>query len=255
MAQQVSQAIVLHTTDYGELDRIVSLYTREFGRIRAIAKSAKRSQRRFGSSLEPCTHVDAFLMIREHQGLIRLERCECRASFPELARSLHTIAYGHYLLELVQLLTPERQHSFGIFDLLLHFIGLLKDDAFRKELIQVFELRLFALLGYQPQLGRCVMCRQPFSLARTYRFSVQRGGIVCEGCQNCGDRLLPLSKGTIRIFQQAQTLSLLKLNRIFLSPAEHEESRRIFGKFMEYHLDRRPKSLSILDQLAEPGTT
>jgi DNA repair protein RecO (recombination protein O) len=250
MAQQVTQAIVLHTTDYGELDRIASLYTREFGRIRAIAKNAKRSQRRFGSSLEPFTHVDAFLVVREHQGLVRLERCECIAAFPELARSIHTVAYGHYLLELVQLLTPERQHGPGIFELLLHFIGMLRDNAFRKELIPVFELRLFALLGYQPQLGHCVICRQPFTLAHTYRFSVQRGGIVCSACREGGDGMLPLSKGTIRIFQQAQTLSLLKLHRIFLSPAEHEEGRRICVKFLEYHLERKPKSLAVLEQLA-----
>ena len=61
--------------------------------------------------------------------------------------------------------------------------------------------------------------------------------------------LLPLSNGTIRIFQQAQNLALLKLSRIFFSQTEHAEGKLIFGKFLEYHIGRRPKSLEIMEQL------
>ena len=84
MLQLASQAIVLHTTDFGELDRIASLYTKDFGKIRGIAKSAKRSQKRFGSTLEPFSHVTVFFTVKEQQGLIRLERCELIAAFPEI---------------------------------------------------------------------------------------------------------------------------------------------------------------------------
>ncbi len=249
MAQKSSQAIVLQTTDYAEWDRIASLYTQDFGRIRGIAKSAKRSQKRFGSTLEPFSHVKVFFVTREHQGLIRLERCEIVRAFPEIARDLKKMAYGHYILELVQMLTPERQQCRDIFSLMLFFIELLCENNFREDMMRIFELRLFALLGYQPQFLSCVACGGTFSLSESYRFSVKHGGIVCSRCQSKLHDLLPLSKGSIRIFQQVQNLDLSKLNRIFLSPATHEEGKLIFGKFLEYHIGRRPKSLSIIDQL------
>ena len=101
-----TQAIVLQTIDYGEYDRLVSLYTRDFGRLRAIAKGAKRSQKRFGSALEPCTHVQADFVDREHRGLSRLERCRIISAFPELALDIRKVAYGHYFLELADILAP-----------------------------------------------------------------------------------------------------------------------------------------------------
>ena len=160
------------------------------------------------------------------------------------------MAFGNYFLELVNTLTPEREVNAGVFSLLVFFIDLLKNENFRESMMRIFELRLFSLLGYQPQFLSCTICGQEFSLQDSYKFSIKRGGIVCSRCQARQPDLLPLSNGTIRIFQQAQTLALLKLNRIFFSQAEQEEGKLIFSKFLEYHIGRRPKSLDILEQLS-----
>jgi len=128
-------------------------------------------------------------------------------------------------------------------------VRLLASDGFREDMMRVFEVRLFTLLGYQPQFAACVGCGQAFSLKERYQFSVTRGGIVCAACQSQQTGLLPLSNGAIRSFQQAQRLALSKLARICLSPAAHEEGRTIFGKFLLYHTGRKPKSLDILEQL------
>jgi len=250
MPQLSSQAIVLQTIDYGESDRIVSLYTRDFGRIRGIAKGAKRSRKRFGSSLEPFTHAEAFFVEKEARGLARLEQCRIIQSFPELARDIRRVVFGSYFLELVDTLTPEKEKHPEVFSLLLFFIELLRENDFREDLLRLFELRLFSLLGYQPQFNSCVACGDCFSLQGRYKFSIKRGGIVCSRCQGGLADLLPLSNGTIRIFQQAQNLALLKLSRIFFSPSTHAEGRLIFSKFLEYHIGRRPRSLTIMEQLS-----
>jgi len=210
-----TEAIILQTTDYAEWDRIVSVYTKDFGKIRGIAKGAKRSRKRFGSALEPFTHNELFFVEKETQGLV---------------------IYGSYFLELVNTMTPEREKNPEIFSLLLFFINLLKEDDFREDLMRIFELRLFSLLGYQPQFLSCTTCGHEFRVEEKYRFSVKRGGIVCSKCLNKHPNLLPLSNGTIRIFQQAQNLALLKINRIFFSPSANEEGKMIFGKFLEYHV-------------------
>lgn len=248
MSRLSSQAIVLKTSNYGEYDRIVSLYTKHFGKIRGIAKGAKRSQRRFGGTLEPFTVVTVYFVDKEHHGLCRLERCELVRAFPEIADNVTRVAYGAYFLELIEALTPEKEQHADIFSLLLFFISLLTTAAFREELARLFELRLFTHLGYQPHFASCVACGGAFKHTGSYKFSVKRGGIVCGRCQERFSDLLPLSLGTIKIFQQAQNLSLGKLNRLFFSETAYQESTAIFSRFLEYHMGKRPKSLDILKQ-------
>ena len=244
-----TEAIILQTTDFAEWDRIVSVYTKDFGKIRGIAKGAKRSRKRFGSALEPFTHNEIFFVEKETQGLVRFERCHILNLFSEIAHDLKKVIYGSYFLELVNTMTPEKEKNPEIFSLLLFFINLLKEEGFREDLLRIFELRLFSLLGYQPQFLSCTNCGHEFRVEEKYRFSVKRGGIVCSKCLVKHPGLLPLSNGTIRIFQQVQNLTLLKINRIFFSPSANAEGKMIFGKFLEYHVGRRPKSLDLLDQL------
>lgn len=249
MPQHTTQAIVLRTTDYAESDRIVSLYSRDFGKLRGIAKGAKKSLRRFGSSLEPFTLNDVSFSDRETHGLVRLERCLIVRAYPGIAVSVKRLALGSYLLELAEALTPEKEPHPEVFDLLVFFIELLTDRDFREELLRFFELRLFGCLGYQPQLYRCMLCREPFDVRQAYGFSIRRGGIVCPRCAGGVPELLALSNGTIRLLQQAQALEFGRLQRLYFSQAARDESRRIFTRFLEFHIGHRPRSLDILTQL------
>jgi len=250
MPQHTTQAIVLHTTDYAESDRIVSLYSRDFGRLRGIAKGAKKSLRRFGSSLEPFTLNEVSFSDRETHGLVRLERCLIIRAYPGIASEVKRLVLGSYLLELAETLTPEKEHHPEIFDLLAFFIELLTAREFREELLRFFELKLFGYLGYQPQFHNCMLCRQAFDLELAYGFSVRRGGIICPRCAGQAPELLKLSNGTIRLLQQAQALEFARLQRLYFSEVARVESRRIFSRFLEYHIGHRPRSLDILEQLA-----
>ncbi|MCP4716610.1 MAG: DNA repair protein RecO, partial [Deltaproteobacteria bacterium] len=237
------------TIDYAEYDRIVSLYTKDYGRIRGIAKGAKRSQKRFGGTLEPFTHNEVTFIDKETQGLNRLERCRLLTAFPELAHDIRKVTCGTYFLELVNLLTPEKEKNAEIFTMLLFFIGLLRQHSFREELMRIFELRLFTLLGYQPQLQTCTACGSPFSIKAQYGFSIKRGGLVCGPCIGQQTELMALSNGTIKIMQQAQSITLEKVSRIRFSEAAHTECKNVLKNFLEYHIGKKPKSLAVLEQL------
>ncbi len=245
-----SEAVILQVTDYAEFDKIVSFFTKRYGRIRGIAKGAKRSQRRFGGALEPFVHEKVTFFEKEGHGLARLEECLIINTFPALAKDIKKIAYGNYLLELVNTLTPEREQHPEIFTLLLHFLNLLSGHSAREDMLRIFEIRLTTLLGYQPQVLRCVSCGRDYILQGIYRFSVKKGGILCSGCHRENEAFPSLSHGTIRIFQQAQQLSLEKLNRIHFSPASLGEGKLILSRFLEYHIGRKPKSLEFIEQIS-----
>ena len=249
MPQYTTQAVILRTVDFAESDRMVSFYTKDFGRLHGVAKGAKRSLKRFGSALEPFTLNEITFFMREHQDMVRLERCRIVRAFPEIAQNVRRVALGTYLLELILGLTPEREVHPEIYRLLVYYIDLLTQPSFRESMIRLFELRLFALLGYEPQFMQCVACNTPFDMQTTYHFSIQRGGIVCPSCEPPLHNMLPLSNGTIRLFQQARNLSLLKLTRLYFSRDSQEESHRLFTRFLEYHMGRRPRSLDVLAQL------
>ena len=123
----------------------------------------------------------------------------------------------------------------------------LVEGADRRRLVEVFVAVAFERRN-PPSRG--IFGERKFSLQERYKFSVKRGGIVCPRCQPQQPGLLPLSNGTIRIFQQAQNLNLLKIHRLCFSQTAHDEGKLIFGKFLEYHIGgRRPRSLDILEQL------
>lgn len=249
MPQHTTQAVILRTADFSESDRMVSLYTKDFGRLSGIAKGAKRSLKRFGSALEPFTLNEVTFFMRENQNLVRLERCRIVRAFPEIAHNVRKVTLGSYLLELVLGLTPEREAHPEVYRLLVYYIDLLSEASFRESMVHLFELRLFALLGYEPQFMHCVACSTPFDIETTYHFSIQRGGIICPDCEPPLHNMLPLSNGTIRLFQQARSLSLLKLSRLCFSRDSRDETHRLFSRFLEYHMGRRPRSLEVLEQL------
>lgn len=250
MAYRSTEAIVLHTWDFAEHDRIVSLYSRDFGRIQGIAKNAKRSRKRFGGALEPFSHVNSFLTIKENQGLVRLERCDILRVFPELALDMQKLLFGSCFLELVYRLCPERQQSPEVFSLLLSFITRLAEQTCRQDVVQLYVLRFFGLLGYQPQFSACVRCKKVFSIDRPYLFSVSGGGIVCPACRGRQADGVPLSAGTIRVFQQAQHMDIEKLDRIHLSPEARAEGTRILEGFLEYHIGTKIRSLRVIEQFS-----
>lgn len=249
MPQHTTQAVILRTVDFAESDRMVSFYTKDFGRLSGVAKGAKRSLKRFGSSLEPFTLNEITFFMRENHASVRLERCRIVRAFPEIALNVRRVALGTYLLELMLGLTPEHEAHPEVYRLLVYYIDLLTQPSFRESMIHMFELRLFALLGYEPQFMQCVACNTPFDIAAAYHFSIQRGGIVCPRCEPPLHNMLPLSNGTIRLFQQARSLSLLNLSRLVFSRDSRDESHKLFTRFLEYHMGRRPRSLEILDQL------
>ena len=148
-------------------------------------------------------------------------------------------------------MAAEREANRELFRLFITFLFLLNEEDFREEFIRIFELRLLSLAGYQPELGRCVMCRKEVNGVREHRFSHRRGGLVCvDCCRGVHDYPL-LSGGTIKMLQRAQTIELAKAKRLYFSPQARAESRKILPHFIESRIEKPLKSLKFIEHLAE----
>jgi DNA repair protein RecO (recombination protein O) len=181
MAVRESEAIVLRTYPMREADLLVTLFTRDEGKVRGVARSAKKSKRRFGGALEPMTYVRAFYDVRERQELVRLDACEVLES--PLASEVgyaRAVALGH-VAELLDELLPDHEANDAVFRLtlsVLHVLQQMKTDSDIWMPITYFELWLTRLVGFLPELTACIVCGRSLNGSRAY-FHALADGLMC----------------------------------------------------------------------------
>ena len=244
-------AVVLYSFDFAEWDKLVTFFTRDFGKLKGVAKGAKRSRKRFGSGLEPLTYITLSFFEKERSSLVRLGNCEIVDPYPGIHDDVLRVGYASYLGELINEMVAEREANKELFKLFITFLYLLNEPFFREEFIRIFELRLLTLSGYQPELRSCVVCRKEVNGEKEHRFSQNRGGLICSDCYKGSFDHPSISGGTIKMLQRAQTIELSKVKRLFFSPQALEESGKILPSFIEYHLEKPIKSLRFLEHLGK----
>jgi DNA repair protein RecO (recombination protein O) len=177
MPLKESEAIVLRTYPMREADLLVTLFTRQEGKVRGVARSAKKSKRRFGGALEPLTYVRAFYEDRERQELTRLDSCEVIES--PLATEVsypRAVALGH-VAELLDELLPDREANDTVFRLTLSVLSSLHGpDVWMP--VTYFDLWLTRLMGFLPELTECIVCGRVLNGSRAY-FHALADGLMC----------------------------------------------------------------------------
>jgi DNA repair protein RecO (recombination protein O) len=177
MALKESEAIVLRTYPLREADLLVTLFTRVEGKVRGVARSAKKSKRRFGGALEPLTYVHAYYEDRERQELARLDSCEVLES--PLATEVtypRAVALAH-VGELLDELLPDREANDAVFRLALSVLaGLRGSDVWMP--VTYFELWMTRLMGYLPDLSECMVCGRTLNGSRAF-FHALTDGLTC----------------------------------------------------------------------------
>ena len=152
MRKAQSEAIVLRLTDYGEADRIVSLFTLEQGRLSGVARGAKRSRKRFGGALESFAHLRLQLQLQLGAGLPTLLSADIVSIFPGIRADLAKIGCAAYACELVERLAPEAEANPRLFRLLFSYLERLDLAPPSPSDRRFFAVNLLKILGYQPQL-------------------------------------------------------------------------------------------------------
>src|SRR5215472_4332862 len=167
MALKESEAIVLRTYPLREADLLVTLFTRTEGKMRGVARAAKKSKRRFGGALEPLTYVRAHYEDRERQELVRLDSFEVLESTLTTEMSYpRAVALGH-VAELLDELLPDGEANDTVFRLALSVVSALR----RADIwlpVTYFELWMTRLMGYLPELSECIACGRNLNGSRAY---------------------------------------------------------------------------------------
>ncbi|HEV8311190.1 MAG TPA: DNA repair protein RecO [Methylomirabilota bacterium] len=214
-----TDGIVLRARDLGEHDRLVSLYTRDLGKLTAVARGARRVRSRFGGALELFTWGDVVGFEREGRELVRLDHFDIRRSFRRLREDLERLGQGARMLEAVGRLVEERDAHPACFLLLLRALRALETSAPARVQL-AFMLRFLDLAGYRPRLDRCGGCGRPLGTAAV-AFDPAQGTVTCGSCRPPGaPGVAPRVLGALRGLQAAAWEARLQA-RIAL-PVERE---------------------------------
>lgn len=245
-----TEAIVIRRVNLGEADRILTLFTRDRGKISAIAKGSRRIKSSLSGSTELCS-FSAF-QIAVGTNLDIVTQAELRNAFLGLRSTLERISRSLYTLEFVAEFLEERQPHGELFDTLLSALYSLEQAVYPDWVISGFEIQAMALLGYAPQIRICVVCGRPVTAA-PQRFTASLGGVVCRECA-------PSQRDSMRITQDAMdAMNRLGSTQLPLLGKEEpdavvaREVRRLLRAHIRVRAEKEMKSRRFIERIRAEG--
>jgi len=236
----------MRRTDLGEADRILTLFARGYGKIRAVAKGVRKPASRKVGHVELFTRVD--LLIAQGRSLDVVSQAQMLDPFTQVHDDLERAIYAAHLVELVDAFTEESDQHDDVYDLLVSGLRWLCETADERRTARYFELRLLDLDGYRPQLFECVIGGEEI-VAEDQFFSPMEGGVVCPSCAGHTPRVRPISLNALKVMRYLQSHTYDTVEPVKLSDAVQAEVERLMLDLLTFHLERRLKSAAFLERL------
>ena len=238
--------MILKRHDYGEADRILTLYTPGRGKVAAIARGVRRVTSRSAAHVELFSHCNVLLALGRNMDV--LTQSDTHDAFIGLRGDLVRLAYASHAAELVDRLTGEEQANPGVFLTLVETLTALTGDSDPALATRHFEMRLLGGLGYQPQLFQCVECGDELQPAGN-AYAADQGGVLCPDCSSLGLRPLPLAPSTFKALRFIQTRPWELACRLELSPPTVAGMEACLVETLRFVLERDLRSVEFLDNI------
>ena len=231
------EAVVLRTYKLGEADRIVVLLTRARGKVRAVAKGVRKTKSKFGSRLEPTSHIA--VQLYEGRELDIVTQAETIDQFRGVRDDLDRIARASAMLETADQLAQEGEVNPRLYTMLVGALRTL-DGSSSPLVLPAFFWKVLALEGYRPEVDVCVLCGD--DEASLVAFDLESGGLLCRTCR----RGTAVSPEAVELLQMILGGRLNEALSVPASPATFEVDH-LATRAVEHHLERRLRSVTVLD--------
>ena len=240
MPMERAEALVLRTTDWSESSRIATLWTRERGKVRALAKGGRRLRSAFENALDLLTHCGIVLLHKTTGGLDLITEAQVIEVFPRLRCDLQAYYGGCYLAELLADGTQDLDPHPGLFDAALVALRQLGAGPPVGRVLGVFEMAWLRESGVQPVLDVCAGCGGK-PTCEDLSFSCEMGGIVCPACRSGLRERRAISPLVWQALREVESEAVR-------GEALPREVRAVLEQYVCYHLGRRPRSLAFLER-------
>ena len=244
-----AEAVVLRHSDFGEADRLLTLYTREQGKLRAVAKGVRKIASRKAGHLEPFTRVK--LQLARGRDLFIVTQAETIDAYPSLREDLTLTGYAAYVLELLDRFVPDEEiASPSLYRLLTETLSRLASEAVPWLTLRSYEMRLLDLLGFRPQLFECANCGNEI-LAEDQFFSAALGGAACPRCGQGLPGLWPISVDALKYLRHFQRSDYRAATRARPDAETQKEIETVMQGYFQYLLERELNTPGFIKRVKE----
>jgi len=243
------EAVVLRHNDYGEADRLLTLYTRQLGKTRVLAKGARKIASRKAGHIEPFTHVK--LQLARGRDMLLITQADTVDAYLPLREDLILISQASYVLELLDRFTYEDEsENPSTFRLLTDTLARLASNNDPWLVIRYFEMRLLDFLGFRPQLIKCVNCGRDIK-AEDQFFSFSAGGVICPRCGQGLPNLHDISVDALKYLRHFQRSSYADAAKARSNPEVQKETETLMQGYFTHLLERELKTPGFLKKIKE----
>jgi DNA repair protein RecO (recombination protein O) len=246
------QGILIRRIDYGDTDLIITFITQEYGKVSVIAKSAKKSVKRFGGILELFYLLE--LIIRPGKGNKPsiLQTASLIRPFERIRTNIIHTAYASYWAELIHLFIEDKAADDNIYQLFLFVIDQLNQNNVPADVLHItFQIRFLVISGFQPNFLYCPQCKKKLDdiSGPICCFDLGKGAIFCPSCVNQKTNIVNLSKGTVKHLIWIANHDIHQPHRLKYSNDALTEGKYFLERFIPFCIGKTPKSLLFLKKL------
>ena len=242
-----TRAIILKRRAQGEADRVITLFTPEYGKRVVIARGVRKPASRKAGHLEPFTH--AALMLARGKSWDVITSAQTVTSFRALRENLDLTAYAYYFSELLDAFVQEEDPHPELYDLLLNAFRYLETSPTPALTARWYELALLRDVGFAPQLFQCVHCGQRLQPVLNY-FSHARGGVLCPAHGEGVKGAVPLPLNIFKVLRFVQTQPYTHIIQLNLHPSTLRQTEKLMNDYLRFLLERRLKSRQFIRLLS-----
>jgi DNA repair protein RecO (recombination protein O) len=256
MSLHQTEAIVLKTTDFLEYDKLVTLYTRKLGKVRAVAKGVRKPTSKLAASLGLFAELKITLFGKRPRELYRLTQTEIIRFHHRLREDVDRLTYSSLFIELLNRASGENEPDPELYQFCSEYLTGLEKKVEVGSFTLIYLIKLFQITGFAPYLSGCVVCRKlvPTQKKTNFHFNFHKGGIVCSNClskiPNPGQRikgkpvqsLSPISIGSIQFYQTALSEPISRLAELTIDRKQGKVLLELLLNHIAYHLEGSLKS-------------
>jgi len=247
MNSQRTFGIVIKRMNFGEADRILTILTERFGKVKAIAKGVRKTKSRLAGSLEPYMLLD--LQLHEGKTFYIVTGAVILKEFSDLHKNLQKTSQAFYIGEIADKILQESQRVHGAFEIFSEALSAINDSG-SEFLLRIFELRIIEAAGFKPELYQCIHCKEKITISDNYWDSIE-GGLICQSCQQKFHHGKRISDDLIKIFRLIDRGDYELLKRLNLKKEIELEAENVLNEYIKSILERDLKSQRFLKELSK----
>jgi len=246
MAAEKGEGLILRVTDFSETSRVVVLFTKEFGKISALAKGGRRLKGPFESSLDLLATCQIVFLRKHTSGLDLLTEAKLIERFHPFERDLTCLYSGYYVAELILGLTEDYDPHPEIYAAARQALSKFGATETTRLGLLRFELVMLREIGQLPDFESCIACGARLTEGRTFGFWVSQGGLICTDCQREGYSQLTIHAGTAAMLRILSSDGEQNWERLAPTLQQFQEMKQVTTSSLSHILGKRPKMLKYL---------